>query len=285
MYPPLYTFIVFSVLCGFSDVVCVNKSDSEFVVVNSDLYGDSDCQFLLESFASVTANFTFCAIRHARPIRLCESCVDDYMLVIEVHKDILKLEDEGGEPCKEKLLNLDRLQVVEAGFEYVQGLWKRANCDYCFKINPDGSLTKKLNNHTLEILNLHKQVDSCIQEHRNDSYESLYDPLVCTECKESYLYLNNRYNELKDHIFCMDIVDLINTTRNEWSVELGCCLDRQKPEIVFLITSGVISLIPILFYASAYLFATKKEEKVAQQKRWVEHVNIMPSSSQVLNTS
>lgn len=281
----LNRFIVFTVLCGITKFAYTDGSDSSFTVVNSELYGDNDCQFLLESFASVTANFTFCAIRHARPIRLCESCVDDYMLVIEVHKDILKLEDEGGEPCKEKLLNLDRLQVVEAGFEYVQGLWKRANCNYCFKIDSDGSLTKKLNNNTLEIHDLHKKVDDCIQEHRNDSYQSLYDPLVCTECKQSYLALNNRYNELKDRIFCMDIVDMINTTRNEWSVELGCCLDRQKPEIVFLITSGVLSLVPILFYASAYLFATKKEEKLTQQKRWVEHINIMPSSSQVLNTN
>lgn len=133
-------------------------------------------------------------------------------------------------------------------------------------MDPDGSLTKKLNNNTLQILSLHKRVDSCIQEHRNDSYESLYDPLVCAECKEAYLALNSRYNELKDHNFCMDIVDMVNTTRNDWSVELGCCLDRQKPEIVFLITSSVISLIPILFYASAYLFATKKEEKVTQRK-------------------
>lgn len=276
------TFVLFVIFCGFAEFAYSGVSDSDFTVVGLDLYGDNDCQFLLESFASVTANFTFCAIRHARPIRLCENCVDDYMLVIEVHKDILKLEDEGGEPCKEKLLNLDRLQVVEAGFEYVQGLWKRASCNYCFQMGPDGSLTKKLNNHTREILSLHKQVDSCIQEHRNDSYQSLYDPLVCAECKENYLALNNRYNELKDNIFCMDIVDLINTTRNEWSVELGCCLDRQKPEIVFLITSGVISLMPILFYASAYIFVTKKGQKVAQQKRWVEHIHIMPSSSQDL---
>lgn len=43
--------------------------------------------------------------------------------------NIFQLEDEEGEQCQAKLLNLDRLQVINGGFDYVTGLWTRANCD------------------------------------------------------------------------------------------------------------------------------------------------------------
>lgn len=35
----------------------------------------------------------------------------------------------GGDTCRDKLINLDRLQVVESGFDYADKLWSRAFCD------------------------------------------------------------------------------------------------------------------------------------------------------------
>lgn len=123
-----------------------------------------------------------------------------------------------------------------------------------------------MNENTKEILNLHNITTDCINHHRNDSVEVLVDPLVCNICKEQYLKLNERYNQLKDQIFCMDIVDMINTTRSLWSHDLGCCLDRKRPEMIYLIASGIVSILPIIFYLSAFKFATKKEQKLSQRK-------------------
>lgn len=49
------------------------------------------CRNHLDYFASATSNFTHCAIRHARPITVCESCVGYYLDVLKAHEDILKV--------------------------------------------------------------------------------------------------------------------------------------------------------------------------------------------------
>ena len=54
----------------------------------------------------------------------------------------------------------------------------------------------------------------CIQQHRNDTLEPLYDPRVCVECSPAYDRLNNIYNGIKastgDSSYCMDILDLVS---------------------------------------------------------------------------
>jgi hypothetical protein len=49
------------------------------------------CVIYLEHFANSTSNFTQCAIRNARPIRMCERCVDYYLDVLKTHEDIYKV--------------------------------------------------------------------------------------------------------------------------------------------------------------------------------------------------
>ena len=49
------------------------------------------CRIYLEYFANSTSNFTQCAIRNARPIRMCERCVDYYLDVLKTHEDIYKV--------------------------------------------------------------------------------------------------------------------------------------------------------------------------------------------------
>ncbi|XP_022207811.2 osteopetrosis-associated transmembrane protein 1 [Nilaparvata lugens] len=244
-----------------------HNNDSDFVVVGN-INDDKDgCQYLLESFAHTSANFTFCAISHARPITLCQQCKDPYLLTVGVHDDILKLEDEAGELCKEKLLNLDRLQVVEGGFSYIKNLWDRAECDLCYDMGSDNK-PKELNSRTKEILRLYNLTQECIDQHQNTT--SLYhnDPPVCSECKQFYLDLNSKYNELKDSTpFCMDITDLMNSTRYEWSVTIKCCLDRQKPELLFLLATSIISVLPVVLYIMACSFSGKKKQNIVLRKR------------------
>lgn len=48
----------------------------------------------------------------------------------------LQLKGKAGEACKQKLLNLDRLQIVEGAFGFIDDLWKRAKCNSKLKIFP-----------------------------------------------------------------------------------------------------------------------------------------------------
>jgi len=244
------------------------------------LRDDDDCEKVLNDFALATANYTFCAIRFARPIKLCQFCVGKYLNVESIHNDILTVEDEAGDKCKEKLMNLDRLQVVEAGFDYTTGLWKRASCDSCFVLDDQGNPTKELNSNTKEILRLSNETQTCINEHWNKTSLLGKDPEVCTICKSSYLELNSRYDTLKCQGFCMDIVDLMNSTRAQWSSELGCCLDRKQPEWVFLVSSLVFSCLPLAFYLAAFMFTTRKQQTILKQRRLQEN---WPSTSTMMS--
>jgi hypothetical protein len=113
------------------------------------------CEELLMDYAALTANFTRCFIQHARPITVCQNCIDDYVQVLEsytnitevnthavstksncitplIHYNFYKLfqlkDDSTGKACKLELINVDRLEVIEKSFEYVTLEWKSAFC-------------------------------------------------------------------------------------------------------------------------------------------------------------
>ncbi|KAL1138425.1 hypothetical protein AAG570_008489 [Ranatra chinensis] len=182
-----------------------------------------------------------------------------------------QLEDTGGEVCKDQLFNLDRLQVVDSGFNYVTQLWQRASCDTCFVLDSKKCPTTKLIPEVSNIWNASQVLEDCIKEHRNDSTEGLYDPEVCYTCGKAYENINEKYNLIKaitgDINFCMDVVDLINSTRSSWSRELGCCQDRKRPELVFLIMSAFIALAPVIFYGLAYVWPWRKQEGLLLARR------------------
>uniref|UniRef100_A0A1B6D2T6 Osteopetrosis-associated transmembrane protein 1 n=1 Tax=Clastoptera arizonana TaxID=38151 RepID=A0A1B6D2T6_9HEMI len=269
-----YVFI----LSVFSLINCQNfTSGDPFLDLINSMGDDDGCQFLLHTFAQFTSNFTFCAIEYARPIKLCTKCVEVYSSVLEVHQDILKLKNEVGEICREKLINLDRLQVVDQGYNYVKGLWDRASCNNCFELTKEGNPSTNLNQNTLEIFNLYNATFECIKNNTNKSV--LADPPVCTICKENYLRLNSKYNELKEKSFCMDVIDMINTTQTYWSRDLQCCLERRATDLSYLITTGLMSLLPILFYVCAFKFGKHKEQKLYQENRLATDVIVRPSSS------
>lgn len=64
----------------------------------------------------------------------------------------------------------------------------------------------------------------------------------------------------------MDIVDLMNLTRAQWSTDLGCCLDRKQPEWFFLVSSCIFAFLPLTFYLAAFVFTTRKEQTVLKRK-------------------
>lgn len=232
-----------------------------FVAQDSFYDEDPTCMLMLESFANLTATYTYCTISHARPITLCQTCVNPYLKVLNIYDDITKIENMGGQKCESELANLDRLQVFESGYKYVTDLWSRANCDTCFVADPmTNRPTTALTDVVTKILNASSIHKECIAKYHNASITP--DLATCELCVDSYDRINDIYNGYKIESggidYCMDIVDLINNTRSQWSDSIGCCQDRDRPEWIYLTASLGIGLLPVLFYLGVYTLTPKK---------------------------
>uniref|UniRef100_A0A8D8XE17 Osteopetrosis-associated transmembrane protein 1 n=1 Tax=Cacopsylla melanoneura TaxID=428564 RepID=A0A8D8XE17_9HEMI len=251
---------------NLKSIICVGVISSLWSFgVFADINPDGDCDELLNSFAHATANYTLCTINHARPIHVCESCIDSYLEVLQTYNQIMKLDVEDDKPCRQELINLDRLQVVEKGYNFVLDLWHKASCSECFKKDDNGFTIANQTDTTLHLKYYFELTEACILNNLNSS--SNVTSQVCDLCKEDYSTLNTYYNQHK--VVCMDIVDRINITRYKWSTTLRCCLDRMKFDMPFIVSTGALCLLPLLFYIILY-FSSKNAEFniVLEQNRW-----------------
>ncbi|CAB3363791.1 Hypothetical predicted protein [Cloeon dipterum] len=228
-----------------------DKLEEKFQLVN-DLEGN--CEKLLEDYADKSATYMYCAILNARPFTFCESCVGGYFEVLSTYLDIYESKDnETGQSCKDKLLNRDRVEILEETFKSLAKLWGRSSCDHCFELDKNGTLTKNLRNSTIEFNRRHKIAQDCINEHRNDSTS------VCETCKKPYHNLNEFYNndiklnaeEYESGNVCMDIVDLMNATRSIWSRDL-LCLPHRNSQVPLVIVSSLILSLPLWLYGMSF---------------------------------
>lgn len=73
-------------------------------------------------------NFTKCSIKHARPIRLCEKCIDHYVNFIANYEKLTTTE-VNGTTCKSIYFSNDRLEVVLEYFENILYVWDKGNCN------------------------------------------------------------------------------------------------------------------------------------------------------------
>lgn len=228
-----------------------------------------DCKSHLEYFANSTSNFTQCAIRHAHPIRMCEICVDCYMNTLKAYEDILQAHDESGHACKMELVNLDRLEVIEGAFDYVCKLWQRGQCNSCFIVKDNGTLTPQLSNITVKFQQLYNVTQDCFNQFYNATTKK-YESAICGNCTEKYCALNKYYEDLKadtgEGIVCMDIVDAMNSTRTKWSKLLGCHISEPKAEVPFIVSVILISLTPVVFYVTAKRFSAKAESRLPRRE-------------------
>lgn len=52
------------------------------------------CRDIVALFGSAISNFTLCSVTNARPIHLCEWCVERYLKVLETHREFLAVSYE-----------------------------------------------------------------------------------------------------------------------------------------------------------------------------------------------
>lgn len=230
---------------------------------------EGNCSIVLQEFAYHTSQFTLCSILHARPIKLCESCVKNFTNLQTSFEKIMKESDDDGKLCKTKLIHVDRLAIIETEYKFVNKLWQDGNCASCFEV-VNGSRTDNLSNETKEYFNRHSVVYKCMSQHFiNGSYNSS----VCQDCFKMYYNMNDFYENLKlihAESLCIDIVDSVNATRAEWNNILHCDRKRGRLEIGLVAALLFAALFPILFYVSAKQFTKRTETQVFQQKRLVQ---------------
>lgn len=207
--------------------------------------GPDNCTTILEAFAKYASNFTMCSILHARPIKLCEKCIDEYM---NFHKQYKLLTDTiNGTSCKDIYISQDRLDAVLEYHDNILSIWNKGQCYACY----DWSNTSQpvLSNETKNFITLFNETDLCIKKYGNPSNSSE----VCDKCMQDYVRLDNYYKTLSEDAIgvdsiCMDVVDSMNHTRSVWSKTYDCCKVRRTPEVIFLCSAGIISALPLLYY-------------------------------------
>ncbi|KAL0267882.1 UNVERIFIED_CONTAM: hypothetical protein PYX00_010028 [Menopon gallinae] len=236
---------------------------------------DADvCTFLLQNFASASAEFMFCSISNARPIQMCTLCVDSYSGVVEGHSNIFRVEESENKTCRDELINLDRLAIIEAGYSYIRDLWLKANCKNCFLPNPNTTTPFQLSNETKEFQRLHLELKKCLDANYNESTRE-YNREVCKICSSKYSDMNTFYGNLKkdlNDLLCMDIVDSMNVTQNLWSDRLHCGETIMFLEWQLITYTTVVLIIPIVFYLCAWRFTKTKPSDVSHQKRLSERI-------------
>lgn len=85
---------------------------------------------------------------------------------------------------------------------------------------------------------------------------------------DAYVDLDHFYtgisNENEKIGVCMDLVDLMNSTRAFWSAK--CCNYRRHSEYIFIASTVIVLLIPIVFYALTKVWSEKKTPTILQRK-------------------
>ncbi|KAL3281235.1 hypothetical protein HHI36_004449 [Cryptolaemus montrouzieri] len=156
-------------------------------------------------------------------------------------------------------------------------LWNRAKCNDCFQFK-NSILTPNASKETIQFDVYYMDLLKCVNYTNGSIPEKL-----CSVCLDDYTTLNNYYasisNENEKIGVCMDIVDMMNTTRRFWSTT--CCKYRKHDEYIFLGTTVGIFVLTAVFYFLTICFGEKKVPAILQQSRLAEslnHVNRVPET-------
>lgn len=223
------------------------------------------CLEILDAFAQNASNFTLCSILNARPVTVCERCVDKYVMFRDKYQELLNT-TVNGTSCKSIFISHDRLNAVQDFHDNIQAVWDKGQCNGCFEWNHG---IPSLKNDTVNFHKIYNDTMKCIIDNMLPQNND-----VCNRCMQLYLQLDEFYKSLSSDSIgvdsvCIDIVDSMNATRSIWSKTLNCCNLRRTPEVVFLCCAGIISFLPLLYYISVrYCGPIRDLPNVLKQSRF-----------------
>nr|XP_053602718.1 osteopetrosis-associated transmembrane protein 1 isoform X2 [Plodia interpunctella] len=222
-----------------------------------------------------------CSIKYARPVRLCEKCIDEYVMFTSKYKELLATV-VNGTSCREIYFSLDRLDVILEYHDNILSIWNKGNCNECYDWTES---TPVLSNNTILFKKIFNETVTCIKTTINPAGNNSDE--VCSRCMEFYINLDKLYKSLsKDSIgldsVCFDILDSMNTTRAVWSKDLNCCKRLKSPETIFFWCTGIIAFLPIMFYAMVrYLSPLRDLPRALKESRFKQ--SFLRSSREGIN--
>ncbi|XP_078255998.1 osteopetrosis-associated transmembrane protein 1 [Rhinoraja longicauda] len=228
------------------------------------------CRQLLVHFGDASAAMVRCAVKSARPVRICERCNSHFHHFSDAFANLSK--DAGNESCSKQLLRSDRLQIVLKTRNFLQQMWTDSECDACLNKNKTAPSSETVNFKKMlnESLNCFEYYSSKHPVHSN--YSDL-----CVKCKGSYNNLTEYYNRMeKDENLCIDIIDAMNLTRQLWSKTYNCTI-RCNDMIPVIAVSTFLLFLPVIFYLSSFLHSEQKKLKLIEPKR-LKHCSSSSSS-------
>lgn len=245
-------------LCIFVCLLWFIKAQS-FSFKTEIVPSNSSCTPLKERFANSSAQFTLCAIRHSRPIRMCETCRSEYLDVQNSYKNLSEVFDNGTS-CLDKYISVDRLQIVLVLYQNNVNLWNNAKCDECYDVkNGNMTIADEFGQY------FDKFID-CVNKTKDD---------LCPTCMKYYVQLDHYFrsvSDINDKIgVCMDLVDVMNSTWTFWSV--NCCSYRRHAEYLFIGSTVTVLLLSVSFYIILLFCKEKHAPTIIQQSRFFESLN------------
>lgn len=258
-------------LCFIITVSCESNHELH-ILTNS----TNDCNEMRDKFAIALSDFINCSIVSAQPVILCENCADTYHAIVTNYTLLSHVNnnDSAETTCIDNFINLDRLQILSTLYKNANDLWTKAKCSACVRFNENGT-------HTATKIGqiFHEKYEifyNCTRENNSANITKF-----CTMCFDKYMKLNEYYFGIGDITHgiedaCMDIVDLMNKTQSHWSKT--CCHYREKDEMIYIIVTSFMCLLPLLFYTLVKLFVDVKRPTLLQQNRFAESMNT-PSTS------
>lgn len=142
------------------------------------------------------------------------------------------------------------------------GLWESGYCDDCYE-NQSNKLYQNFSNHTIAFQKAHAEYTNCTNKYQNVSD-------ICKECMNYYLVMNELFDHEKskrEGQICFDLEDVMNKTRQEWSVVYKCCKDKRDSLKAFYSLFSTIIILTLAFYLSIYFTGSKYTETITLDAR------------------
>ncbi|KAH9500200.1 hypothetical protein Btru_077469 [Bulinus truncatus] len=268
-------------LCLFTMVHCQNVYTQDSQAVNANL----TCEDVYLEYIKAVNNFTHCELRNAQPFRLCSKCIEHYELAFTIYNE--QLTDPNLGDCYTRFLLSDNIQIIPSVQKNMDSIWTQSACNgYAtnYSVNlTTGLVTYSVYPDIIQFFELYENFSRCMNNTPLVYFSidglDVTPQNVCTVCHDMYAKLNSHFNNLQSHVstsndkddsnnnvICMDVVDIMNHTRYQWSMKLNCSRRTGDTTAVIAITC-VVAVTPIFFYALSKVTGREGFKKLYKQKR------------------
>ncbi|BFZ09962.1 hypothetical protein BsWGS_13001 [Bradybaena similaris] len=272
----------------FQKHVELNNQQQEFINDAADMYNIVPaCELVYQQYLQAIENFTYCEIHNVRPFTLCLTCWKHYQAAAKLYAELNN--NPHHEACKTRYMMSDIVQIIPTVQTNMDKMWRKSHCHRCFSKNDT------VRDRVLEFLTLYKHFAICANASvRGDMKSAGMDNVIaanssdpCIRCKSQYVALNANFNAMYNADtgdVCMDIMDMMNSTRIMWSSQFNCTSSSYDSTPVVVI-SCIVACTPIVFYVYLRITAKVRGAKLFKTKRLTTSAEISSRSQSTTDSS